>query len=73
MKIDLDLNSNISLVFLFFNKLFLSSCLIICNILRLYVFVITFVFLINMHAGYTAESKHFLSNITKYNSCFQMT
>ncbi|GFU08647.1 uncharacterized protein NPIL_244021 [Nephila pilipes] len=24
-------------------------------------------------AGYTAESKHFLSNIRKYNSCFQMT
>jgi hypothetical protein len=24
-------------------------------------------------AGYTADSKHFLSNITKYNSCFQMT
>ena len=23
--------------------------------------------------GYTAESKHFLSNIRKYNSCFQMT
>ncbi|GFT42212.1 uncharacterized protein NPIL_502451 [Nephila pilipes] len=23
--------------------------------------------------GYTAESKHFLSNIKKYNSCFQMT
>jgi hypothetical protein len=24
-------------------------------------------------AGYTADSKHFLSNIRKYNSCFQMT
>ena len=24
-------------------------------------------------AGYTVESKHFLSNIRKYNSCFQMT
>ncbi|XP_013793811.1 uncharacterized protein LOC106477832 [Limulus polyphemus] len=24
-------------------------------------------------ARYTAESKHFLSNIKKYNSCFQMT
>lgn len=24
-------------------------------------------------AGYTAESKHFLSDIRKYNSCFQMT
>ncbi|GFS76021.1 ATP-dependent DNA helicase [Nephila pilipes] len=24
-------------------------------------------------SGYTAESKHFLSNIRKYNSCFQMT
>ncbi|GFS88023.1 uncharacterized protein NPIL_508071, partial [Nephila pilipes] len=26
-----------------------------------------------LFAGYTAESKHFLSNIRKYNSCFQMT
>ncbi|GFS70062.1 uncharacterized protein NPIL_192751 [Nephila pilipes] len=24
-------------------------------------------------AGYTAQSKHFLSNVRKYNSCFQMT
>ncbi|GFX60265.1 uncharacterized protein TNCV_566681 [Trichonephila clavipes] len=24
-------------------------------------------------AGYTAESKHFLSNIRKYNSCFLLT